>query len=304
MGKKVNLVLGGGGAKGFAHVGVLEALAEKRIEIKSIFGTSVGGMIGGLFAYFRAYELSKEDPLEAQIKAAKKLHDVCVVIDFSQFKDWNLFGLAKSYVIKGKNLEAWLKTRLSSKEYSEGIKFSELKFDLSIIATSARDGRAIVYNAKDFPTVFIHEAIRASASIQFVFHEKKLTGYNDQQITCWDGGNVGNCRFDLPLKKFPGEQTVASSLTYRGEEIRLKSTFLGVFQRPVKLALQTIDIMLLHMEENVRTSLSNTELQNLILIQPQYGDVQTTDFGLSPKEKEILIASGRSAMEANISKLL
>src|SRR5690606_29875739 len=47
---KVGLVLSGGGAKGFAHIGVLRALEEAGVEISFIGGTSMGAIIGGLYA--------------------------------------------------------------------------------------------------------------------------------------------------------------------------------------------------------------------------------------------------------------
>ena len=48
--QKVGLVLSGGAAKGFAHVGVLKALEENEIPIDYIVGTSIGGIIGGCYA--------------------------------------------------------------------------------------------------------------------------------------------------------------------------------------------------------------------------------------------------------------
>ncbi|MDO8735204.1 MAG: patatin-like phospholipase family protein, partial [Elusimicrobiota bacterium] len=47
---KIALVLGGGGARGLAHIGVLKALEEKEIPIDIIVGTSVGALVGGLYA--------------------------------------------------------------------------------------------------------------------------------------------------------------------------------------------------------------------------------------------------------------
>lgn len=49
-GKSVGLVLGGGGARGIAHIGVLQALAEKGIPVDMVGGTSIGSFIGGLYA--------------------------------------------------------------------------------------------------------------------------------------------------------------------------------------------------------------------------------------------------------------
>ena len=47
---KIALVLGGGGARGLAHIGVLKALEEKKVPIDIIVGTSVGALVGGLYA--------------------------------------------------------------------------------------------------------------------------------------------------------------------------------------------------------------------------------------------------------------
>ena len=49
----IGLALGGGGARGFAHLGVLQVLAEKKIPIKAISGCSMGSIVGGLYAYYQ-----------------------------------------------------------------------------------------------------------------------------------------------------------------------------------------------------------------------------------------------------------
>ena len=48
---KVSLVLGSGGARGYAHIGVIEALEKRGYEIVSISGALMGALIGGLYAY-------------------------------------------------------------------------------------------------------------------------------------------------------------------------------------------------------------------------------------------------------------
>ena len=50
MKKTVSLVLGSGGARGYAHIGVIEALQEQDYEIVSISGSSMGALVGGLYA--------------------------------------------------------------------------------------------------------------------------------------------------------------------------------------------------------------------------------------------------------------
>ncbi len=50
---KLGLALGGGGARGLAHIGVLRVLEQEGVEIHSITGCSMGAIIGGLYAHFR-----------------------------------------------------------------------------------------------------------------------------------------------------------------------------------------------------------------------------------------------------------
>ena len=54
--KKVSLVLSGGGARGIAHIGVIEELEKQGFEIKSIAGTSMGALVGGIYAVGKLQE--------------------------------------------------------------------------------------------------------------------------------------------------------------------------------------------------------------------------------------------------------
>src|SRR5512135_3300267 len=72
---KIALVLGGGGAKGFAHVGVIRVLEQEKIPINMIVGTSVGSLIGGIYASnlnsfeleWTAFSLEKDNILDYAI---------------------------------------------------------------------------------------------------------------------------------------------------------------------------------------------------------------------------------------------
>ena len=62
---RIGLVLGGGGAKGAAHVGVLDVLDELRIPVDCIVGTSMGALVGGTYASgLSADELEDRDPVD------------------------------------------------------------------------------------------------------------------------------------------------------------------------------------------------------------------------------------------------
>ncbi len=59
--KKVGLVLGSGGARGFAHLGVIKALEENEIPIDLIVGTSAGAIVGGVYSYLKNYPKTEEE---------------------------------------------------------------------------------------------------------------------------------------------------------------------------------------------------------------------------------------------------
>lgn len=105
----VNLALGGGGAKGFVHLGVLEALAEAGIEVKTIVGTSIGAIIGSLFAHYSTSLFKgRSDP---QREAALAVTDVFMRENFWRLADINWFSALTKGVIRGRKIQDWLASR-------------------------------------------------------------------------------------------------------------------------------------------------------------------------------------------------
>jgi predicted acylesterase/phospholipase RssA len=103
----VNLALGGGGARGFVHVGVLLGLAERGIEVTSIGRTSVGVLVGAIYAFNRS-ELYSDLPMkESQLRAAEAVEQLCLASDFGKFRDinWAPFGWLRKGALKGGKLE-------------------------------------------------------------------------------------------------------------------------------------------------------------------------------------------------------
>lgn len=90
--KNVALVLGGGGARGFAHIGAIEALLERGYTIHAVSGTSMGALVGGFFAVGKLQEL-KSIILDMSKTEMMSLMDVSLGLDhvFSGEKLMNLF---------------------------------------------------------------------------------------------------------------------------------------------------------------------------------------------------------------------
>lgn len=145
--RKVGLVLGGGAARGLAHIGVLEVLEEENIPIDMIAGTSVGAAIGAMYALG---------------KSATEIHNLA--LELSR-KSLSLVdpSFPRSGLIKGKKLTDLLKA-----SFGGNIQFSDLKIPFACVATDIATGEEVVLGGGS-----VAEAIRASISIPGVFTAAK-----------------------------------------------------------------------------------------------------------------------------------
>lgn len=195
--KKVGVVLSGGGAKGMAHIGVLKVLEEAGIPVDVITGTSMGSIVGGLYAIgYNANSLDsivrtqdwayvitdKEDMGNQTIEDRRKQNTYIISTGLSIGKrDANSGGL-----IKGKNL-AELFQRLCT-GYTDSLDFSkDLRIPFACVATDIIDN-----NEVDFYRGRLPQAMRASMSIPAVFSPVRL---NDMVLV--DGGLKNNYPADL-----------------------------------------------------------------------------------------------------------
>ena len=103
--KSVSLVLGSGGARGLAHIGVIHELERRGLEIASISGCSIGALIGGVYA------AGKLDEFETWVRAITKM-DMVNLLDLS----WALHGLVKGDKIIGTLVGRFIRDLQSSDE--------------------------------------------------------------------------------------------------------------------------------------------------------------------------------------------
>ncbi len=200
---KVGLVLSGGGAKGFAHVGVLKVLEEAGIRVDYIAGTSMGAVIGGLYAVgYNANELDlilRKNDLSAIIKdeiprssysfyQKKNEGKYAFTLPIEKWK----IGLP-SAVSKGQNVFNLL-SQLT--EHVHEIKdFSKLPIPFFCIATDLETGDEVILDKGSLP-----EAIRASGSFPGLLSPVKI----DDKVLV-DGGIVNN---------YPIEELKAKGVDY------------------------------------------------------------------------------------------
>jgi NTE family protein len=143
----VGLALGGGFARGLAHIGVLKVLQEEGIPINFIAGTSVGSVVGA--AYCSGI-------------SAKELEEVAALVRFKDFARWTLsrYGLASNDRM-GAFLRKFLKCQT----------FEELKIPLAVAATDFATGEGVVFRSG--PLV---DAVRASCAYPGMFRPVEIGG--------------------------------------------------------------------------------------------------------------------------------
>jgi len=174
--KKIALVLSGGGARGIAHIGVIEELEKRGYEITSIAGTSMGALVGGMYA---AGKLEEYKNWMCSLDKMK----VFSLVDFTFSAD----GIVKC----DKVLNA-------IKSFVSDTNIEDLKIDYSATAADIENHREIVYR-----TGSLYEAIRASVAIPMV-----ITPVIKNGAIIVDGGVVNN----LPIsnvKRNKGDLLVA-----------------------------------------------------------------------------------------------
>lgn len=191
MKKSVSLVLGSGGARGYAHIGVIDALEAQGYEITSVSGSSMGALIGGLYACGKL-EAYREWVLSFDIL------DVLKLVDFS-------FG--GSGIIRGDKVFDSIETMIG------GVKIEELPIPFTAVATDIKLQKEVWFQKGR-----LIDAIRASIAIPSVFTPKKI---GDRLYV--DGG-VLNPLPTVPLLASESDLTIAVNLngekSFRAGEIR------------------------------------------------------------------------------------
>lgn len=155
---KLGLALSGGGAKGFAHVGVFKLLEECGLMPDVIIGTSVGALMGTLFADgYSADELK-------------------VLFTGREFSDFAELQIPKAGLFDSKRFRSFLKRHLRAKT------FEELKIPMIVVATDLDNGES-----HEFRSGPIVDAVTASCSIPIIFNPVVING-----IHYVDGGLFHN----------------------------------------------------------------------------------------------------------------
>jgi NTE family protein len=142
---RIGLALGGGAARGFAHIGVIQVLEEAGIKPSLVVGTSAGSLVATLYA----------SGLNGQQLAA-----LALAMDEGAITDWSFPGRG---VIRGEALARWVR------EQTKGRLIEQMPLPLGIVAADLDSGQPIVFRRGDPGT-----AVRASSAVPAVFQPVRI----------------------------------------------------------------------------------------------------------------------------------
>jgi NTE family protein len=141
--KKIGLALGSGAARGMAHIGVLKVLNQAEIPIAAISGSSIGALIGALYA--------------AGVSVAE-MEDIAKTVDWKKIASWVDPRIPISGLIDGRRITSFFKELLPVQD------FSNLNLPLAMLATDVETGETIVLKQGDLLT-----ALRAAIAFPGIF---------------------------------------------------------------------------------------------------------------------------------------
>ena len=142
---RIGLALGGGAARGFAHIGVIQVLEESGIKPDLVVGTSAGSLVAALYA---------------SGKSGAELAELADSMDESALTDWAFPGRG---LIRGEGLAKYVR------DNTRGLQIEQMRVPLGIVATDLDSGEPILFQRGD-PGV----AVRASSAVPAVFQPVRI----------------------------------------------------------------------------------------------------------------------------------
>lgn len=279
---KIGLALGGGGARGLAHIGVLKVLENRGIKPACITGSSIGAIVGGMYAWLHDADVLEEKAFEFLNSPLFKQ----VGIDF--------FNRSRSKTGGVRNEHLWSKIRLrisflktikspsiiSSRQteklfaFIPHISIEELAIPFSAIATDIISGEEIVLDRGDLKT-----AVKASAAIPGVFPPVQLDNY-----LLLDGGASDSIPVHV-VKQRGADFIIAVDVTHCIRKMKKISNALSIIHR-------IDDITTFHLTQE---RLAGSDF----IIQPTVRDINWYEFDRADE----IIKLGEKAAEQALSRL-
>jgi NTE family protein len=242
------LVLGGGGMRGMAHVGILKALATLGIQYDAIVGTSIGALVGAMAA--GGFDLEHIESVVAEVQKEDyfRLNTVKLLLK----------GTRAPSMYQGQTFKASLARILPS------ISFESSKIPFYCNSVRLESGGSVFWGTPGFDRIPIVDAVYASCALPGVFEPFEYEGFNYM-----DGGIVDSVplRFAKTLRP---DLIIAVDLTIKGtyKSPNYKQRVLSTLFRSFEIVEEVLVEQSLHMHVD----------HSVVLIQPKVGHLHRFDF--------------------------
>lgn len=278
---RADAVFEGGGVRGIAFIGAIQAMEEEHVEWQRLAGTSAGAVIAALLASgYKSFEI-KDKIRElnfSTLRGRSILNRIPVIGSFLEL-------MIHLGIYKNDYLETWMDSLLLEKGIQTFADLPEGK--LKIIASDVSNGQILIlpddldrYNIKP-SDLKVSTAVKMSTSLPFFFRPVKWKSKDRNKSYILDGGLLSNFPiwiFDAPNPRFP-----TFGFHFIKDEVNIDPvipTPIHLFKNIVKTMLQAHDLRYMNEETIERT------------IQISTGDINATDFELGEEEMNFLYQSG------------
>jgi NTE family protein len=290
IGHQVGLAFSGGGARGLAQIGVLKALEESGLKVAAIAGTSIGGVIGGLYASgYTSADLEKiVDNIDFAELFSNRPPRTSMFLTQRPEKDRFLLSLrfngVKPYIppalTAGQKLSSLLARLTLKADYISGGDFSRLEIPFRAVTTDIVTGDKIVLSGGN-----LADAMRSTMAFPLAF-----TGVESGKRLLMDGGIVDPVPVDV-VKSMRNDLDLVIAVNTTSALLPKEE-----INNPVDIANQVTSIMTL---DKLKTGLEEAD----IIIAPDLTLYSSTDFGDVDKIIDLGYEAGRQALANIYAKL-
>ena len=311
----IGIAFGGGAARGFAHIGILEALSDagdERLMPQLIAGTSVGSIMGALYASGLSIETIKtasekigwsREVIDVSQSIKDSLQNLTAFLLPGSIENWlkNTIGIefdqSRSGFLSSKGLENWINQLIHPKK-----SFDDLERKLAIVSAEIEKQERVIFTSPDMGKTIDHyltahsnrflrsrivdscpsiaTAVRASSAIPVMFETVK-----EKNLRLVDGGIVD--QVPVEIAKAMGADIV----------IGVSLGFVQFFEKPKHPHQSLMNLLELMGKEGINRSLS---MADIVIEIPGIEKTSLMDMG----QRDILIAHGKAAMRAQLKDLI
>ena len=279
--QKISLALSGGGARGIAHLGAVKALTEFDIEIEEISGTSMGAVIGGLYA--SGYSIKQMHKIIKEFAGTEDIYkdysrkDIPIESKLSDNRHFFKIGIVDfkprlpESLTEDSRINSFLMKYFSIPSIEANNDFQKLKIPLTVVASDVTREKEIHFKKGNLAKV-----IRASMSVPIALAPIEING-----SFIVDGGIYNN----LPVSVFDSKKTIIAVNT--------------ASEKMEKEDIKSFADMTLHMVNILSSKSDSLSVKNWdIFIEPNLNGITSLDF----QEYQALIDSGYNATKRILLK--